>query len=362
MADALIANFTKRFSGGAVIRGELRQPACGNSVTVLFGPSGCGKTTVLRCLAGLERPEEGAIQFGTETWFDARQGICLVPQERGVGLVFQEYALFPHLTVAGNIGYGLRGDSAAERERRVREMLERFDLADVTQQHPRQLSGGQQQRVALARSLVCRPRLLLLDEPLSALDIALREELRGQLRRLLAACDIPVLLVTHDRAEALALGDELVVMSDGAMRQSGPVLDVFNRPADAGVAKIVGMETLQPGSLVSESEGLAIVRVGSVTLTAVSPAIASREVFVCIRGEDVMLQRDGGAGSSVRNRLSARVVAVQPGSPLTRVELDAGFPLFALITRPACEELELCAGVTVTALIKAPAVHLIPRR
>lgn len=357
MADALIANFTKRFPGGAVIRGELRQPAQGHSITVLFGPSGCGKTTVLRCLAGLERPEQGSIQFGGRTWFDAGPGICLTPQQRGVGFVFQDYALFPHLTVAGNIGYGL---PANEREQRVGEMLDRFGLAGVVQQRPRQLSGGQQQRVALARALVCRPRLLLLDEPLSALDAALREELRGELRRLLAACNIPVFLVTHDRAEALALGDELIVMSGGAVRQSGPMLEVFNRPADAEVAKIVGVETLQPGIQVSESDGLATVKVGSVTLTAVAPAIASREVFVCIRGEDVMLQRDGGA-SSGRNRLAARVVAVHPGSPLTRVELDAGFPLFAFITRPACEELGLQEGATVTALIKAPAVHLIAR-
>ena len=361
MADTLTAKFTKRFPGGAVIRGELNRPVHGHSVTVLFGPSGCGKTTLLRCLAGLERPEEGVIQFGQETWFDARQGVCLAPQQRGVGLVFQDYALFPHLTVAGNIGYGLHGLTATGRKQRIREMLERFELAEVAEQRPRQLSGGQQQRVALARALVCRPRMLLLDEPLSALDATLREQLRGELRRLLAACDIPVFLVTHDRAEALALGDELIVMSGGTVRQSGPVLEVFNRPDNAEVARIVGVETLQPGSVVSESDGLAAVRVGSVTLTTVSLPGTTREVFVCIRGEDVILQRDGGMASSVRNRLIARVVALHPGSPLTRVELDAGFPLFAFITRPACEELELRAGVTVTALIKAPAIHLIAR-
>jgi molybdate transport system ATP-binding protein len=358
MADALIANFTKRFPEGAVIRGELNQPAKGHSITVLFGPSGCGKTTVLRCLAGLERPEQGSIQFGGKTWFDAEQGICLAPQQRGVGFVFQDYALFPHLTVAGNIGYGL---PANEREQLVGEMVDRFGLAAVVQQRPRQLSGGQQQRVALARALVCRPRLLLLDEPLSALDAALREELRGELRRLLAACDIPVFLVTHDRAETLALGDELIVMSGGTVRQSGPVLDVFNRPADAEVAKIGGVETLQPGRVLSVSDGLAAVEVGEVRLVAIAPPSDVREVFVCIRGEDLILQREAGAASSVRNRLSARVVAVHPGSPLTRVELDVGFPLFAFITRPACEELELRPGVVVTALIKAPHIHLIPR-
>ncbi|MCC6820020.1 MAG: ABC transporter ATP-binding protein [Verrucomicrobia subdivision 3 bacterium] len=358
MADALIANFTKRFPGGAVIRGKLDRPMRGHSVTVLFGPSGCGKTTVLRCLAGLERPEQGSIQFGGRTWFDAGPGICLAPQQRGVGFVFQDYALFPHLTVAGNIGYGL---PANEREQRVGEMLDRFGLAAVVQQRPRQLSGGQQQRVALARALVCRPRLLLLDEPLSALDAALREELRGELRRLLAACDIPVFLVTHDRAEALALGDELVVMSGGTVRQSGPVLEVFNHPADAEVARIVGVETLHPGRIVNLSEGLATVEVGTSRVIGLAPPDEARAVFVCIRGEDVILQRNDGAASSVRNRLVARIVAVHPGSPLVRVELDAGFPLFAFITRPACEDLDLSPGQPVTALVKAPAVHLIAR-
>ena len=361
MANALIANFTKRFPGGAVIRGELNQPARALSVTVLFGPSGCGKTTMLRCLAGLERPEEGVIQFGGETWFDARQGIFLAPQQRGIGFVFQDYALFPHLTVAGNIGFGLNGLTATEREERVRDMLERFGLAGAAQQRPRQLSGGQQQRVALARALVCRPRLLLLDEPLSALDAALREELRGELRHLLAACNIPVFLVTHDRTEALALGDEIVVMSGGAVRQSGPVLDVFNRPADVTVAKIVGVETLQPGSIVGVNEGLATVKIRDATLTALAPATASHEVFVCIRGEDVILQRDDATVSSVRNRLPARIVSLRAEGPLVRVELEAGFPLFALITRPACVELALRAGEPVTALIKTPAIHLVPR-
>ena len=358
MAEALTACFTKRFPGGAIIRGELSRPANGPSITVLFGPSGCGKTTVLRCLAGLEQPEEGSIQFAAETWFDARQGLCLAPQQRGIGFVFQDYALFPHLTVEGNIGYGLLH---GERERRVREMLNHFDLVSVAHQRPRQLSGGQQQRVSLARALVRRPRLLLLDEPLSALDAVLREELRGGLRRMLAECGIPVFLVTHDRAEALALGDELVVMSGGTMRQSGPVLEVFNRPANADVARIVRVETIQPGRVMSVSDGLATVAVGATQIIAVAPPGVTSDVFVCIRGEDVILQHGGELASSVRNRLAARVLAVRPDSPLTRVELDAGFPLFAFVTRPACEDLNLRTGDSVTALIKAPAVHLIAR-
>jgi molybdate transport system ATP-binding protein len=360
MADTLIASFTKRFPG-ATIRGELNQPALRHTVTVLFGPSGCGKTTVLRCLAGLETPDEGAIRFGAETWFDAATGIQLTPQQRGVGFVFQDYALFPHLTVGDNVGYGLGRLSAGERRRRVHELLERFDLTAQAGQHPVQLSGGQQQRVALARALATRPRLLLLDEPLSALDAALRQTLRGELRHLLTACDVPVLLVTHDREEAIVLGDELAVMSGGAVLQTGPVLEVFNRPADAEVARIVQVENLQPGRISSVSEGLATIEVGTARLIGLATDSHAGDVWVSIRGEEVILQRPGGATSSVRNSFPARVVAVHQGSPLARVELDAGFPLFAFVTRPACEDLDLRPGVTVTALIKAPAVHLMPR-
>ena len=360
MAHTLSASFTKHFPGGAVIRGKLEQPVRGHSITVLFGPSGCGKTTVLRCLAGLERPEEGTVHFGAETWFDAQRSVCLAPQQRDIGFVFQDYALFPHLTVEGNIGFGLRDGTSNERRQRVGETLERFDLGKLAHRRPHQLSGGQQQRVALARALARRPRLFLLDEPLSALDATLREEMRSELRRLLTGCEIPVILVTHDRNEAMVLGDELVVMSDGAVHQSGPVLEVFNRPANAEVARIVGVETLQAGSITNVNEGLATVKIREVMLTAVAPATSAREVLVCIRGEDVILQREQ-AVSSVRNRLAARVVALRTEGALVRVELDAGFRLFALVTRPACTELGLHEGESVTALIKAPAIHLVPR-
>ncbi len=362
MDATLTAEFTKTFPG-ATIRGRIGRPARDRGVTVLFGPSGCGKTTVLRCLAGLERPEAGLIRWGDETWFDAARGVHLPPQRRGIGYVFQDYALFPHLSVADNIGFGLHRLDGAERRRRVGEVLERFGLAEQARRRPRQLSGGQQQRVALARALACRPRLLLLDEPLSALDPVLRGRLRAELLRHLGSFGIPVLLVTHDREEALALGDELVVMHEGRVAQSGPVLEVFNRPADAAVAAIVGIETLFPARIVEVREGLATVEVGGVVLTAVAPAVEAREVLVGVRGEDVILERGPNAGAgSARNRLPARVSAVTPGGALVRVELDAGFPLTALVTRPACEELRLAPGEPVTALIKAPAIHLIPRR
>jgi molybdate transport system ATP-binding protein len=277
--------------------------------------------------------------------------------------VFQAYSLFPNMTARDNVAYGLRlrGVDGATRKKKAEEMLDLVGLGQQASRYPHQMSGGQQQRVALARALAAQPRLLLLDEPLSALDATLRHELRGELRRWLVQAAIPVLLVTHDRDEALTLGDDMVVMSDGLMRQSGPVLEVLNRPADAVVARLVGVETVQPARVAAAADGLLTLEVGSARLVAVAPPEVGerREVRICIRAEDVILQREDGLGTSVRNRLSGQVVAVHAGTPLVRVDLDVGFPLSALLTRPACEELELEPGRRVVALIKAPAVHVV---
>ncbi len=356
MSATLTADFTKRFAGGAVIEAAFRCPAEGAGTTVLYGPSGCGKTTILRCLAGLEQPERGVIRCGAVTWFDAAAGVCLPPQRRGVGFLFQEYALFPHLTVAANIGYGL----ARSERRRIAELLDLLQLTGLDERYPRQLSGGQQQRVALARALAPRPRLLLLDEPLSALDGPTREQLRGELRRLLATAATPAVLVTHDRVEAMALADQLIVLDAGKIRQAGPVHEVFSRPADLTVARIVGVETVEPGRVLRVADGLATVAVGRAELLAVAPDTPAVEVYVCIRAEEVVLQKDM-APTSARNRLAGRVVSLVPEGPLVRVGLDCGFALAALVTRPACDELHLREGDTVTVLLKAPAIHLLPR-
>jgi molybdate transport system ATP-binding protein len=213
MADTLIAEFSITHPRGPTIHGALEMPSRRHSITVLFGPSGSGKTTILRCLAGLERPERGRIQFGDEVWFDAVGKACLTPQQRGIGFVFQDYALFPHLSVAENIAYGLQKIPKPECLTRVDEAIQRFGLNEQRHRRPGQISGGQQQRVALARALVTQPRLLLLDEPLSALDTGLRESLRDELRQQLRSLAIPVILVTHDAAEAELLGDQIVAVT-----------------------------------------------------------------------------------------------------------------------------------------------------
>lgn len=212
MSSELAAQFAKQFRNGPLVRADLSLPLDRRHVVVLFGPSGCGKTTVLRCLAGLERPDSGSIRAGEQLWFDRASSVCLRPQQRDIGFLFQEYALFPHLSVRSNIAFGLSHLSEPERNSRVEEWLERFRLEGLEKRRPREISGGQQQRVALARALARRPRLLLLDEPLSALDACLRMEVRQQLLENLSELKIPSVLVTHDPDDVKALGDEVIRM------------------------------------------------------------------------------------------------------------------------------------------------------
>jgi len=330
-------------------------------ITVIFGPSGAGKTTLLRCVAGLDRPEPGSrIVFDGEVWDEG--GLHVPARRRRVGFLFQDHAIFPHLDVDRNVGYGLHVVPRQDRAARVRAALASAGAAHLAGRATRQLSGGEAQRVALARALAPHPRLLLLDEPLAALDAPTRARLRTELRTLLLDAGIPALVVTHDRTEALSLGDRIAVLTDGRLRQLGPVPDVFSRPASPAVAAVVETETVVPGHVIGPDDGgLTRVRVGTAELLA-PPGPGPGPVLVCIRAEEVALEATtSDLRTSARNRMPARVVAITATGPLLRVDLDAGFPLAAYITRPAREELDLRCGSHVVAVVKAPAVHLIPR-
>jgi len=361
MADEMTADFEKRYNGGPTIRAALGLPVGRSHVTVLFGPSGAGKTTVLRCLAGLERPERGRVRFASETWVDTDVGVMAPPQARGVGYLFQDYALFPHLTVAGNITYAIHDLDSRERRVRLDEMIRLLRLEGLEDRRPAQLSGGQQQRVALARVLACRPRLLLLDEPLSALDAPTREQLRGELRALLRGQRMPTLCVTHDWVEALTLADQVAVMAGGRILQTGSPDSVFSRPANAEVAAIVGVETVTAGKVVGRQDGLAAFDVAGKQLWAVEASGKGEEFYLCIRAEDVILEIGAQPSSSARNHLAGRVTDVRPAGPVSRVAVDCGFALTALVTRQAAQDLDLKPGTLVTATVKASAIHLIPR-
>ena len=356
----LAASFRKQFPGGAAIHISALNVS-DQKVTVLFGPSGAGKTTVLRCLAGLETPDDGVIQFRGETWFNGRAGICVKPAQRRIGFVPQDYALFPHLTIAANIRYGLRGQPAAVTQKRAGDIMEWLGLSELGNRLPGTLSGGQQQRAALARALAREPQLVLLDEPLSAVDLPARQRLRGELRGMLARFHCPVVLVTHDRREAAVLGDDVVVMDGGQVLQQGPVAEVFNQPASVGAARVVGSDTILPCRILQVTDGLATVQVGTAQLLALArhPVTATGPSHVCIRAEDVILTRRVEGQTSARNQLAATIKTVSDEGMLLRFELDCGFPLKALLTRQACADLALQPGDHIVAMIKAPQVHLI---
>jgi molybdate transport system ATP-binding protein len=360
VAPFLSADAERRYPGAGRVEARFDIPCQGFSITVLFGPSGSGKTTILRMLAGLERPDAGRILCGDEVWADAGRGLHRPPQARRIGFLSQGYDLFPHLDVAANLAYGLPDLAPVERRARVADLLALLDLQGLEQRRPAQLSGGQRQRVALGRALAPRPALLLLDEPLSALDRAVQLRLRRDLRALLRRLEVPTVLVTHDRAEALQLGDRIVVMEDGRRCQAGPIQDVFERPSDPAVARILGVETVLLGRVLEVRDGLATLAVGETLLHAADPGGLGAQAYVCIRGEDVLLGRGEPGPGTARNRLPGRIQSLQPEGPLVRLTLACGFPLESLVTRQACADLGLAEGETVTALLKASALHLIP--
>ncbi|MEY9908478.1 putative spermidine/putrescine transport system ATP-binding protein [Catenulispora sp. MAP12-49] len=272
----------------------------GGEFIALLGPSGCGKTTALNCLAGLLPLTAGEIEL------DGRRVDTLPPEKRGFGMVFQNYALFPHLTVRANVAFGLkmRGVAKAETERRVADVLNLVRLTEHAAKHPAQLSGGQQQRVAIARAIVTEPALVLMDEPLSNLDAALRLAMRGEIRRIHQDFGLTTVYVTHDQEEALSLADRLVVLHDGRVSQIGTPAELYEHPADPHVAAFMGYRNLLPlrassvegTTALAEGDGLRVVgtRAGNPAGTPVDGALsAGQQVLVAIRPEDLRVAAEG---------------------------------------------------------------------
>ena len=332
-------------------------------VTVLFGPSGSGKTTLLRCLAGLDPLDAGSVSFRGESWNVGRR-IVVSPRERRIGYLSQIHALFPHLDVEANVAYGLHRMRRADRRSAVAKALAAARAAHLIDRAVPQLSGGEAQRVALARALAPRPDLLLLDEPLSALDAATRTALRSELRQVLVEQGIPTFVVTHDRAEALTLGDRIAVVIDGGIRQVGAPAEVFDRPHDPQVATVLGVETAVDGVVASVTDGVARVTVGATSISATADPAADigpgSTVVVCIRAEDISIQlANTSAIASQRNQVDVAITAIAADGPLVRVDLDGVMRLTSYITRPALEDLGLAIGTRVVAVFKSQAVHLI---
>ncbi len=337
----------------------------GVGVTALVGPSGAGKSTLLRLIAGLVRPDEGTITLGRATLDDCARQYHVSPGKRDISLVFQEYALFPHLSVAENVGYGLRARrvGSGERHRRVSAMLNRLGIASLAGERPARLSGGQRQRVALARALVLQPRALLLDEPLAALDVQTRAAVRNELRAFFADLAIPVLLVTHDYADALAFRERIVIMDGGRVIQDGPHTALLSHPRSRFVADFTGVNYYQgvvdTGGALDESAVRVQVQDSDIAIHAVATAPVTGPVSVTVRPWDVVLATERPS-SSARNVLPGLVRDVLPLGGRVRVTLAVGprhaTALVAEITPDAVESLDCHEGQTLYASFKATAV------
>lgn len=337
---------------------ELDVPA--GFTLAVAGPSGAGKTTLLRAVAGLVRPAVGRVACGEEVWLDTGRGVDLPPERRRCGYVFQDYALFDHLSVWRNVAYGLRDEKRAERRARAHALLERFGIDHLADARPPTLSGGERQRVALARALAPEPSVLLLDEPLSALDARTRAHALRELAAILREADVPALLVTHDFSEAAALGDEVAVLDAGRIVQRGPASEVAARPATGFVADFTGAVVLT-GHARAGPDGTTLVALdGASTVTSTEPG--SGPVAVTVYPWEIVLEPpERSSAGSARNHLEAEVVSLTAVGNRVRVGLTAGQPLVAELTESAARDLALAPGSRVAATWKATATRVVAR-
>ncbi|MBN2204749.1 MAG: ATP-binding cassette domain-containing protein [Thermoleophilia bacterium] len=317
---------------------------------ILLGATGTGKTVLLETIAGMHKLDRGDMLYNGEDLTP------LSPEERGVGFVYQDYALFPHLTLAQNIAFGLRLREKDKGRRRdeVHEIAALFGIDHLLGRRPASLSGGEQQRAAIARALIVKPRILLLDEPLSALDPRSKESFRRELRRVHELLRPTVIHVTHDFNIAFGLADRIAVMHDGTVVQVGTPAEVFRHPTSQAVAEFVGMENILLGTVrrgeVHLGEGL--------VLSAVLDGRSAGEVSVAVRPEDVLLSREA-LDSSARNSFRGRMIHITHEGVMTRVTVDVGVPLVSLITTRSLEEYGLRVGDEIWATFKSASVHVI---
>jgi molybdate transport system ATP-binding protein len=312
----------------------------------LVGPSGAGKTSVLRAVAGLARPSSGRIALDGETWFDAEAGVSLRPDERRVGLVFQEYALFPHMNVRQNVAYA--GKERAD------ELLERFRIAPLAKARPTELSGGERQRVALARAIARDPGVLLLDEPLSALDAHTKAAVRGELQELLRELALPTLLVTHDYEDAASLADEVGVIVDGRLRQLASPQELVARPADAFVASFTGANLLR-GNASSAGSDLTRIQLESGEVIF-STDEAEGFVGVVVYPWEISVGREHQPDSAL-NVIEGEVRSVVHVAHRVRVQVG---PVIAELTQASVDKLGLVTGARAVASFKATGTRLVP--
>ena len=326
-------------------------------VLALLGASGAGKSTLLRIMGLLEKPQAGTIVLDGK-----RASPRSLKTRRRMASALQAPTLWRG-TVFENVAYGLklRGIQPPERDKRCEEALAIVKLQEHRRRSVRDLSGGEAQRVALARALAVMPEVLLLDEPLTHIDEPLRESLAVALNQYTSRTGCATVWVTHDRAEALGMSDRLAVIEKGKLLQSGKTTDVFARPADERVAKLVGTDNVIPGEILDSSDGIAKIGVGDLELSAVSDSGPGSKVYLLIRPEEILVWPNKPLHPIPRNRFRASVTSIVSLGAVAKLHLDAGFPLIALVTRPTLADLGVSVGSHLWVGFKATAPHVVPR-
>jgi len=333
---------------------------CNNEMIVLFGPSGAGKTLTLECIAGLEVPDKGYIIVNGTTYFDSEKGINISPQKRNVGYLFQNYALFPHLTVSENILFGLRSMNNAEEK--MEEMLDVFEIHELLKRYPSQLSRGQRQRVALARALITRPRILLLDEPFSSLDYVVRMRLRRDLKKIREIINIPIILITHNPVEAFTMADTIIVYKHGGIEQIAPPRKIFSKPINENVARLVGMNNIFRGKILDIINDEVIIQSHKkITAQGIEGLQIGSEVTWCIRPDQVMVVREDRTPGKVMasNLFSGVITEIISKGATYLIFIEGDFNLELEIPSHAFERLDVKQGQIIRVSLKKSAIHII---
>jgi molybdate transport system ATP-binding protein len=332
--------------------------------TVLFGPSGAGKSTLLDCIAGLQQPDSGEIRLGEKVFFDAAGNVSLSPQRRELAYVFQSLALFPHLSVEQNIRYGLDKFPASEQTERINTVAKSFRIEKLLTRRPAELSGGEKQRVALARALATRPRVLLLDEPLTGLDSSLRRSILEDLHAWNAANRIPILYVTHNREEVDAIGERVVTLVDGRVQETGAPRAVLDAPRSIELAQSAGFENVLSAVVVEHRPADGVMRVSldhaacEIEIPLGDPEPGS-EVRVAIRAGDILVATEPPHFLSARNILPGTIVSLETRGNMVALCAKAGTIFEVHVTPGAARALDLAPGLLVWLVIKTHSCHLV---
>ncbi len=338
-------------------------------INILFGPSGAGKTSLLDCIAGLAKPNAGRLSISGRIFFDSANRVDVPVTKRNIGYVFQDLALFPHVNVEANVGYGLSSLSRAERKARVAQTLESIGIDSLAHRRPSELSGGERQRVALARALVTRPSILLLDEPLAALDLPVRMKIADDLRRSLQSSAISVLYVTHSRDEVFMLGEHLLVLERGRIIAEGTPHRVLSAPRGETVAQLAGFENIFDATVTSihEDRGTMTCRVGMSQSSPVeleTPLVRSEagdHLRVGVSAGDILLATEKPAGLSARNILRGKLLSLNQRDAIIVARIDCGIEFAAHLTLGARDSLGLAPGREVWVIVKTHSCHLLTK-